>query len=140
MNALFINLLTLVLLLISFFVILLVLMQKNSQSGGMGSALGGGFTESTFGADSSNILTKITIYTSIAFFIISLIVYLLYQSASTENQIDLDASSIAPVVIEANEMAPLAVEESDSAKVIEEKATESTSSTIIELAPKVSEE
>jgi preprotein translocase subunit SecG len=140
MNALFINLLTLVLLLISFFVILLVLMQKNSQSGGMGSALGGGLTESTFGADSSNVLTKVTIYTSIAFFIISLIVYLLYQSASSEDAIDLDASSIAPIVIESSEDTAIEVEENASVEVIDESVSESSSSTIIELKPQVSEE
>jgi|TARA_E500000178_G_scaffold111371_1_gene111162 preprotein translocase subunit SecG len=140
MNALFINLLTLVLLLISFFVILLVLMQKNSQSSGMGSALGGGLTESTFGADSSNILTKVTIYTSIAFFIISLIVYLLYQSAASEEQVAIDASEIAPVVIEANETPTILVDETDDVKVIEESGTDTSSSTIIELTPKTSEE
>ena len=120
--------------------ILLVLMQKNSQSSGMGSALGGGLTESTFGADSSNILTKVTIYTSIAFFIISLIVYLLYQSAASEEQMALDASEIAPVVIEANEVPSVLVEEADGVEIIEESETDTTSSTIIELTPKTSEE
>tara|TARA_X000000368_G_scaffold75326_1_gene55756 strand:+ start:904 stop:1302 length:399 start_codon:yes stop_codon:yes gene_type:complete len=96
MSALFISLLTLVLILVSIFVVFLVLMQK-SQSGGMGSALGGGMAESAFGSDTSNVLTKATIYASIAFFIIALILYLLYQTAASDKTLGIDADSIAPV-------------------------------------------
>ena len=84
MTSLFISLLTLVLILISAFVVLLVLMQRTSQSGGMGAALGGGATESAFGSDTNNVLTKATIYSTIAFFVISLGLFLFYQSKATE--------------------------------------------------------
>jgi preprotein translocase subunit SecG len=84
MSALFISLLTLVLILISAFVILLVLMQRTSQSGGMGAALGGGAAESAFGSDTSNILTKGTIYGIIAFFLVSLGLFLIYQSEAAD--------------------------------------------------------
>ena len=84
MGALFISLLTLVLLLISGFVILLVLMQRTSQSGGMGAALGGGAAESAFGSDTNTVLTKATIYSIIAFFIVSLGLFLIYQSKASE--------------------------------------------------------
>lgn len=88
MSALFISLLTLVLILISAFVILLVLMQRTSQSGGMGAALGGGAAESAFGSDTSSILTKGTIYGIIAFFLVALGLFLMYQSeASKRTQI-----------------------------------------------------
>ena len=80
MATLFISLLTLALLLISFFVVLIVLMQKTSQSGGMGAALGGGAAESAFGADTTNVLTNATIYGIIAFFVVSLGLYLIYQN------------------------------------------------------------
>ena len=80
MGALFISLLTLVLVLISAFVVLLVLMQRTSQSGGMGAALGGGAAESAFGADTNNVLTKGTIYGIIAFFVTALVLYLIYLS------------------------------------------------------------
>jgi len=96
MSALFISLLTLVLILVSIFVVFLVLMQK-SQSGGMGSALGGGMAESAFGSDTSNVLTKATIYASIAFFIIALILYLLYQTSASDKTLGIDTDSIAPV-------------------------------------------
>lgn len=84
MSALFISLLTLVLILISAFVILLVLMQRTSQSGGMGAALGGGAAESAFGSDTTNILTKGTIYGIIAFFVIALGLFLIYQSEAAD--------------------------------------------------------
>lgn len=92
MSALLISLLTLVLLLISAFVILIVLMQKTSQSGGMGAALGGGAAESAFGSDTNNILTKGTVYGIIAFFLVALGLYLLYQAevASATSEVDMD--------------------------------------------------
>ena len=92
MSTLLISLLTLVLLLISAFVILIVLMQKTSQSGGMGAALGGGAAESAFGSDTNNILTKGTVYGIIAFFLVALSLYLLYQaqSASVTPEVDMN--------------------------------------------------
>lgn len=72
---------TFVLILISVFLILVVLMQKAKSDGGVGAALGGGMTESAFGADTSNVLSKATINASIAFFILSFALYLghIYQ-------------------------------------------------------------
>lgn len=92
MSTLLISLLTLFLLLISAFVILIVLMQKTSQSGGMGAALGGGAAESAFGSDTNNILTKGTVYGIIAFFLVALGLYLLYQaqSASATSEVDMN--------------------------------------------------
>lgn len=84
MGSLFVSLLTLILILISAFVVLLVLMQRTSQSGGMGAALGGGATESAFGSDTNNVLTKATIYSIIAFFVVSLGLFLIYQSKAAE--------------------------------------------------------
>ncbi len=94
MGALFTSLLTLVLILISVFVVLLVLMQRTSQSGGMGAALGGGATESAFGADTNNVLTKATIYSIIAFFVISLGLFLIYQSKAAERSLTLSPKEL----------------------------------------------
>lgn len=92
MSNLFISLLTLVLILISILLIFLVLMQKNSKSAGMGASLGGGLAESTFGSQTSSVLTKATIYASIGFFILSLILFLFYQNKiSTEDKLNLDS-------------------------------------------------
>lgn len=94
MGTLLISLLTLVLLLISAFVILIVLMQRTSQSGGMGAALGGGAAESAFGSETNNILMKGTIYGIVAFFIISLGLYLLYQSAAVDRVEEVDMQTV----------------------------------------------
>ena len=94
MSTLLISLLTLVLLLISAFVILIVLMQKTSQSGGMGAALGGGAAESAFGSDTNNILTKGTVYGFIAFFLVALGLYLLYQAQSTSATTEVDMNTL----------------------------------------------
>lgn len=67
---------TFVLILISLFLILVVLAQKAKSDGGMGAAMGGGMAEAAFGADTSNVLTKATINASIAFFVLSFLIYL----------------------------------------------------------------
>lgn len=104
MSTLLISLLTLVLLLISAFVILIVLMQRTSQSGGMGAALGGGAAESAFGSETSNILTKGTVYGIIAFFLVALGLYLLYQAQAANVVEDVDMNTL----ISSQEEAPAA--------------------------------
>jgi preprotein translocase subunit SecG len=73
--------LTAALILISLFLILVVLAQKAKSDGGMGAAMGGGMAEAAFGADTSNVLTKMTINLTIAFFVLSFGLYLghIYQ-------------------------------------------------------------
>jgi preprotein translocase subunit SecG len=129
MSALFISLLTLVLILISAFVILLVLMQRTSQSGGMGAALGGGAAESAFGSDTNNILTKGTIYGIIAFFVVALGLFLLYQSeASNRAQVvsagelisaDEDDNTAETVTVVAEPVAVVENAEGTTAAVVE---------------------
>jgi preprotein translocase subunit SecG len=80
--SLLIGILTFVLIITSLFLVLVVLMQRAKTDGGMGSALGGGSMESTFGAETSNVLTGATIKASIVFFVVSFTLYLahIYQS------------------------------------------------------------
>ncbi|WP_233246080.1 preprotein translocase subunit SecG [Coraliomargarita sinensis] len=94
MGTLLISLLTLVLLLISAFVILVVLMQRTSQSGGMGAALGGGAAESAFGSETNSILMKGTIYGIVAFFVVALGLYLLYQAEAADKIQEVDAETL----------------------------------------------
>ena len=125
MGTLLISLLTLVLLLISAFVILIVLMQRTSQSGGMGAALGGGAAESAFGSETNNILTKGTVYGIIAFFMIALGLYLLYQAqaANTIEDVDMDA------LISSKEEKPVA---ETITEVVEAANVEGTSEVLVE--------
>jgi len=67
--------LTVILILVSLFLVLVVLAQK-SKDGGMGAALGGGAAEAAFGAETSNVLSKSTIYAAVLFFVLAFIVYL----------------------------------------------------------------
>lgn len=69
------GILTFVLILVSGFLVLVVLMQK-SKDGGVGAALGGGATEAAFGADTSNVLSKSTIYAAVIFFVLAFALYL----------------------------------------------------------------
>jgi preprotein translocase subunit SecG len=71
-----INLFTVILIITSIVLILLVLMQKAKSDGGMGAAMGGGAAEATFGADTGNVLSKLTINASIVFFVLSFGLYL----------------------------------------------------------------
>ena len=121
MGTLLISLLTLALLLISAFVVLIVLMQRTSQSGGMGAALGGGAAESAFGADTNNVLTKATVYGIIAFFLVALGLYLLYQAQAAERLQEVDMNVLISeqekiTVVESNDQAI----ESDTPKLVQE--------------------
>ncbi|MEM1222730.1 MAG: preprotein translocase subunit SecG [Verrucomicrobiota bacterium] len=121
MGTLLISLLTLVLLLISAFIVLIILMQRTSQSGGMGAALGGGAAESAFGAETNNILTKGTIYGIIAFFVIALSLYLLFQAEHSKIAATLDpATLIIPAEEEAAETTTSVIPEESVVPAIDE--------------------
>lgn len=94
---------TFILIIISVFLVLLVLMQK-AKDGGVGAALGGGMTEAAFGADTNNMLSKLTINVTIAFFVLSFALYLghIYQrshmTAENDNALPtIEAPATAPV-------------------------------------------
>jgi preprotein translocase subunit SecG len=57
---------------------LVVLMQRSKQEG-LGAAFGGGFTESVWGAQTSNVLVKATVILAAGFFIISISLAKLYS-------------------------------------------------------------
>ena len=71
-----INILTVILVFVSLFMILVVLAQKAKTDGGVGGALGGGMTEATFGADTSNVLSRATRNSAIVFFVLTFALYL----------------------------------------------------------------
>ncbi len=79
--SLVIGILTFILVITSLFLVLVVLMQRAKTDGGMGAAMGGGSMESTFGAETSNVLSSATIKAAILFFVVSFGLYLahIYQ-------------------------------------------------------------
>jgi preprotein translocase subunit SecG len=80
--SLLIGILTFVLVITSLFLVMVVLMQRAKTDGGMGSAMGGGSMESTFGAETGNVLSGATIKAAIVFFVCSFTLYLahIYQA------------------------------------------------------------
>ena len=84
MASILIPIVTFILILISLFLILIVLIQRASTNAGLGSSFGGGFTEAAFGGQTGNILTRITIICTIAFFVISFGLYLTHLSLQSD--------------------------------------------------------
>ncbi|MBA3850480.1 MAG: preprotein translocase subunit SecG [Opitutus sp.] len=78
---LLIGIFTFVLILVSVFLVFVVLMQK-AKSDGAVAALGSSGMESTFGAETGNVLSKATINAAILFFVLSFGLYLaqVYQA------------------------------------------------------------
>ncbi len=81
-----INILLVVFALVALLMILLILMQR-PKSEGLGAAFGGGVTDNIFGAQTTNVLTKITGWMAGLFFTLTFILSMLYarQSGSSGN-------------------------------------------------------
>lgn len=97
---------------------LLVLMQK-PRSEGLGAAFGGSFTDSIFGAQTSDVLTKGTIWLGSIFMVLTLVLALLYshrQTAGPKLQEDLSKPVAAATNnLVTNAVAPAPVESSTPA-------------------------
>lgn len=70
------TLLTIVMIFVSVFMALVVLVQKPRADSGLGTAMGGGMAEATFGAETGNVLTRATIYSAVTFFVLAFVLYL----------------------------------------------------------------
>jgi preprotein translocase subunit SecG len=107
------GILTFALIVLSLFLVLIVLAQKAKSDGGVGAAMGGGMTEAAFGADTSNVLSKATIYAAIAFFVIAFSLYLgrIYErkhaTAAATNALPTIAVPAAPAPTPAPVSAPI---------------------------------
>jgi len=97
--SLLIGVLNVILIFTSLFLVVVVLMQRASSDGGMGSAMGGGSMESTFGAETNSVLSGATIKAAIVFFVISFVLYLahIYQA----NHHDADDSKLPTISVPA---------------------------------------
>jgi preprotein translocase subunit SecG len=110
--SLFIGVLTFILVLTSLFLVLVVLMQRAKSDGGMGAAMGGGATESAFGAETNNVLSTATIRGAIVFFVLGFILYManIYQAkhheAADSKLPTVNAPALAPKPVAAPLTAP----------------------------------
>jgi preprotein translocase subunit SecG len=64
--------------------VVIILMQRSKQEG-LGAAFGGGITDSMFGAQTSQVLVKITVWLAALFFILTIILARLYAVRSTND-------------------------------------------------------
>lgn len=132
---------------VALLLILVVLMQRPKQEG-LGAAFGAGMTDQMFGAQTTNVLQKATVWFGIIFFACTLILTILYNKKNTANAIatapaieevitegevvatDAEASSDISLaeqlnqVEEAVESATLETSEKETLEVASEKATE----------------
>ena len=96
MVTIFIYIITGIFLICSLLLTFVVLMQR-PRSEGLGAAFGGGMTESLFGAQTTDVLTKITIWLAAIFFACTLTLAVLHakQSSSTDLGKQLKAKAAA---------------------------------------------
>ena len=73
----------------------LVIMMQRSKQEGLGAAFGGGITESVFGAQTSNVLVKATVYAAIIFFTLSILLARLYSHLDVLDQ--KERANLSPV-------------------------------------------
>lgn len=134
-----IGLLTLVLVLDCVLLILLVLIQLPKKDAGAGVAFGGAATDALFGAGTGNVLTKVTKYATIVFFVLAVILGIMqssfYHQPAKEFQRKVEqqakeapaatvpAAPAAPAAIPAEEPAPTATKVTTPAAPLTASAT-----------------
>ena len=79
---LLINILLGIYVFVSVLMMLVILMQR-PKSEGLGAAFGGGVTENIFGAQTTNVLTKITGWLAAIFFLLTFVLSILYARKAT---------------------------------------------------------
>ena len=94
-----INLILVIFVIVCFLMILIILMQRPKQEG-LGAAFGGGVTDQVFGARTTNVLQRGTVYLGSLFFILSLaLAVLIGQKNRTVSLLDKQPSSkVTPAV------------------------------------------
>jgi preprotein translocase subunit SecG len=83
--SIFIPILLVILVVVCLLLVLVVLMQR-PRSEGLGAAFGSGMTENIFGAQTSSVLTKATVYLGAIFFGVTLILTFLTAKQSLERR------------------------------------------------------
>jgi len=85
----FIGLLSVLLGIVSVLIVLIVLMQRPKQEG-LGAAFGGGMKDQMFGAQTTNVLQKGTVYLAVMFFLFALIISVLTAKSVREDSDAMD--------------------------------------------------
>jgi preprotein translocase subunit SecG len=79
----------------------LVIMMQRSKQEGLGAAFGGGFTESVWGAQTSQVLVKATVWAAVIFFGLSISLARLYshRASMAEQGSTVQQELLKPVVV-----------------------------------------
>ncbi len=90
--------LTACLVLVCLLMIVVVLMQR-PKSEGLGAAFGGGMTDNLFGAETTNVLSRFTVWLGGFFFLLTLVISILYvKRSSGETSIQKQLLKGAPAI------------------------------------------
>jgi preprotein translocase subunit SecG len=127
--AISINLLLVIFVIVCLLMTLLILMQRPKQEG-LGAAFGGGVTDQVFGARTTNVLQKGTVYLGSLFFILSLALAVLIGQQNKTFKTVTEADT-APKVEEVKPVAPVEV----TPKSLSEELPVETPTTIETPAP-----
>ena len=97
MISVLISIFTVILIVVAVFLALVVLAQRAKSDSGM-AAMGGGMMESAFGPDTTNVLSGLTIKATVAFFVLSFLLYLgyVYQRTHVSGSQNVLPTIVAP--------------------------------------------
>ncbi len=117
----------------------LVIMMQRSKQEGLGAAFGGGFTESIWGAQTSQVLVKATVYAAALFFLFSITLARLYSlreaapvpTSSVQQELE---KSLAPTPSATN-AAPVTTPAPSATTLTRVPAASSTSAPVPTAAP-----
>ena len=110
-----------ILVLLCIFLVLIILMQKSKQEAGLGAAFGGAATEQLFGAGTTSVLTKATIWGTAMFFVITLILAIYYSHEHNKK-----VKSIGSRVLGATNEMPALVASPSTNQAVESAAAAAT--------------
>jgi len=127
-----INLLLVVFVIVCLLMALLILMQRPKQEG-LGAAFGGGVTDQVFGARTTNVLQRGTVYLGSMFFILSLTLAILMGKQSKQKSLLEPEKPVAEEKSEAEE--PVAVETPEAPKSLAEELPVEAAPAAVEEAP-----
>lgn len=124
-----INLLMVVFVIVCLLLILLVLMQRPKQEG-LGAAFGGGVTDQVFGARTTNVLQRGTVYLGSLFFVLSLTLAVLIGHQNKQKK--LVTKETQPVEQKAGETIPAEEEAEPAPKSLSEELPSEEAATPVE--------
>jgi len=117
----FINILLTLHVFVSLLLLLVVLMQR-PKSEGLGAAFGGGMTENIFGAQTTHVLSRLTVWLGGIFFAFTLLLAILYAKQS---------DSVSLLQQELKKSEPVAIQSAKSTESTENTADAGTTDTIV---------